>query len=80
MPKLTNPTLALKNFEGFGKRVAALRAATGMDRREFAKKCNISYKHFFNIENGQAIPGLRGYVAICLAGGVKDIPLIGRRD
>lgn len=77
MPRITNANLA-KNLGGFGRKVAELRGRTGLDRRDFAKLCGISYKHYFNIENGANLPGLRGYIAICLAGGVKEIPLVGR--
>ncbi len=80
MPPSTNPKIAQKNLETFCERVVELRKSTGMMPVDFARKCKISSKHYWNIEKGKSLPSLRGYIAICLAGGVKEIPLIGRRD
>lgn len=73
--KQTNKHVAVA-LDGFGNRVAALRKKTGMDKKQFADKSGISYKHYFNIENNVTRPSLNAYIAICRAGGVNELPLL----
>ncbi len=49
---------------------------SGVDRQAFAEKCGISYKHYFNIENGVERPSLLAYISICRVLGI-ELPMIG---
>lgn len=65
-----------KELKSFGRRLAEKRREKGKTKPEFAKECGLSYKHYFNIECGDARPSLLTYIAICRALGVS-IPLVG---
>ncbi len=72
--KLTNEKLLVEMCD-FGQKVGVLRQELGLDKRAFAEKCGISYKHYFNIERGIALPSLPAYISICR--GLKlRVPLI----
>ncbi len=59
-----------------GNNIQKQRIAMGLDRIDFADKCGISYKHYFNIENGITQPSITVYIGICRACGFEKIPLI----
>lgn len=75
MPWKISPENA-KKLKDFGRKLAAKRMAAGADRQTFAKKCGISYKHYFNLESGEALPSLSTYISICRALELP-IPLVG---
>ncbi len=66
----------VKEMRDFGKKVGEKRQAAQLDRKAFASKCGISYKHYFNIESGETRPSMQAYISICRALGL-DIPLVG---
>ncbi len=75
MPRQTNPESA-KELKDFGRKLAEKRREIGADRQTFAKSCGLSYKHYFNIENGDTRPSLLAYIAICRVLKI-GIPLVG---
>src|SRR5690349_16476421 len=46
------------NKEKFGKRIAELRKALGLNREELAQNLNMSYGHLNNIELGKRMPSV----------------------
>lgn len=76
MPTLTNENRS-KDMKEFGRKLGELRVASGFgDKRAFAAKCGLSYKHYFNIENGVTRPGMLAYIGIIRALGLKNVPLV----
>lgn len=75
MPVQASPQSA-KELKDFGRRLAERRMESGVDRQAFAEKCGISYKHYFNIENGVERPSLLAYISICRVLGI-ELPMIG---
>lgn len=75
MARQTNQERA-KELKDFGKNLAVKRMAAGVDRQGFAAKCGLSYKHYFNIENGTTRPSMLAYISICRVLGVQ-VPLVG---
>lgn len=67
----TNP----KQLKAFGRNLAEKRMALELDKRQFASKCGISYKHYFNLESGAIGPSLPAYIAICRVLGIQ-VPLV----
>lgn len=66
----------VKEMREFGKKVAEKRQAVLLDKKQFAVKCGMSYKHYFNIESGETRPSMQAYISICRALGLA-IPLVG---
>lgn len=75
MPAQANPE-SVKELRDFGRKLAEKRMEAQITRQAFAKKCGISYKHYFNIENGVQLPSLPTYISICRALEIK-IPMVG---
>jgi DNA-binding XRE family transcriptional regulator len=75
MPAQANPE-SLKSLRDFGRKLAEKRMEAGVERQKFAEKCGISYKHYFNIENGVERPSLLTYISICRALGI-NLPMVG---
>ncbi len=75
MPAQANPE-SVKELKNFGRNLAEKRMSAQITRQAFAKKCGISYKHYFNIENGVQLPSLPTYISICRALEIK-IPMVG---
>jgi len=66
-----------RDFKNFSAECRRLRVAQKLSHRELAEKCRISYKHYFNIEQGESRPSIEVYFSICRALGVTKIPLVG---
>ncbi len=74
MPAQTNEERA-KDLKNFGRKLAEKRMAARVTKQVLAERCGLSYKHYFNIENGTERPSLLTYIAICRVLGIP-LPLI----
>ena len=66
-----------QDFKNFSAAVRQLRMRQKLTPHQVATACNISYKHYFNIEQGESRPSIEVYFSICRALGIVKIPLVG---
>lgn len=59
-----------------GKAVRALRLAAGMTVDDLAPKIGCSYKHLFNIEQGESKPSIEIYVTLVRVLKAGKLPLV----
>lgn len=59
-----------------GGRVRDLRKAAGWSVEELAAKIGCSYKHLFNVEQGETRPSIQIYVSLVRVLGAGKLPLV----
>lgn len=59
-----------------GTKIRELRKAAGMDVKQLAARIGCSYKHMFNIEQGETRPSIEIYVSLVRVLKAGKVPLV----